>query len=323
MGGVLTRTDDETISSLYLRLCTWKPTPSIAHFQLTRSEIALIAGRGIDFLSKDPMLMQLSAPIHVVGDIHGRITDLQQAIRVGGPPHNHRYLFLGDYVDRGKNSIESFCLLLLLKILYPNHVFLLRGNHEIAGVCRAGGFYSECMALYDEAVWTQFVDVFRYIPLAALICNQVFCVHGGISQYCDNIRIIHTFLRPFDVPDQGIAADFLWSDPSTEHPGYQPSPRGSGFLYGKEAVHDFFTKTGLKMICRAHQAVPDGIEFPFDPDRSVITVFSSANYSETRGDVAAILTFDANLQYRCQYYASRRFTGELPGNERDGKVPEP
>jgi serine/threonine-protein phosphatase PP1 catalytic subunit len=268
------------------------------------------------------MLLELPSPIHVVGDIHGKISDLQQVIRLGGPPHNQRYLFLGDYIDRGKNSIECFSLVLLLKILYPHHIFLLRGNHEIANVCQTGGFYAECTTLHNESVWNQFIDVFRYLPLAALICDRVFCVDGGISQNCDNIKTIHTFLRPYEMPVSGVAPDLLWSDPSTEQSHYAPSPRRSGFLFGKEAVKAFLAKTGVTMICRAHQFVPEGIEFPFEPDRSVVTVFSSAGYCDHTDSFGAILTFDAHLRYVCSYFGPPGFTGKLPGAERNGQVGE-
>ena len=88
------------------------------------------------------MLLELNSPITICGDIHGQYRDLLRIFKLQGHPENgENYLFLGDYVDRGKKSLECICLLLAYKIKFKNNFFILRGNHECSEVNRMYGFY--------------------------------------------------------------------------------------------------------------------------------------------------------------------------------------
>jgi len=116
-----------------------------------------------------------------VGDIHGQFTDLLRLFEHGGPPPGTNYLWLGDYVDRGRKSIETIILLLAYKVKYPNNFFLLRGNHEAASINKVFGFYDECKRKFNIKMWKRFQDVFNCMSITALIDGKILCMHGGIS----------------------------------------------------------------------------------------------------------------------------------------------
>jgi serine/threonine-protein phosphatase PP1 catalytic subunit len=150
------------------------------------------------------MLLELMAPITIIGDIHGQYEDLLRHFDKCGFPPKTNYLFLGDYVDRGKRSLESICLLLEYKIKYPNNIFLLRGNHECASINRIYGFYDECKRRYNIKLWKTFTDCFNCLPIAALIEDIILCMHGGLSPDLHDLQRLRNIPRPLDVPDHGL-----------------------------------------------------------------------------------------------------------------------
>lgn len=174
-----------------------------------------------------PILLDLEAPIKVCGDIHGQYYDLLRLFEYGGFPPEANYLFMGDYVDRGKQSLETICLLLAYKIKYPENFFILRGNHECASINRIYGFYDECkfywygcgwvggwvgiylMSLsigkrrYNIKLWKIFTDCFNCLPIAAVIDEKIMCMHGGLSPDLQTMEQIRRVMRPTDVPDTG------------------------------------------------------------------------------------------------------------------------
>ena len=154
------------------------------------------------------------------GDIHGQYNDLLKVFEYGGYPGDSNYLFIGDYVDRGKNSIECIMLLLCYKIKYEENFFLLRGNHENSSINRIYGFYDECKRRYNLKIWKYFVDVFNAMPLAALIDDKILCMHGGLSPELNDLSDIVNVKRPIEVPDQGLVCDLLWSDPDSSISGW-------------------------------------------------------------------------------------------------------
>lgn len=187
------------------------------------------------------------------GDIHGQYSDLLRLFEYGGFPPNANYLFLGDYVDRGKQSLETICLLLAHKIKYPENFFLLRGNHECASINRIYGFYDECKRRFNVRLWKTFTDCFNCLPVAALIDDKILCMHGGLSPDLTHLDQIRNITRPTDVPDSGLLCDLLWSDPGRDIKGWGMNDRGVSYTFGSDKVAEFLTKHDMDLICRAHQ----------------------------------------------------------------------
>lgn len=258
------------------------------NIDLELEDLYMLASDGKDYVSQDPIVLKINGPINIIGDIHGQFTDLVKLIEMGGPPEDNKYLFLGDYVDRGPNSVESICFILAMKLLWPDNVYLLRGNHEAQDLCAIYGFLAECKERYNEIVFEWFIDLFNYLPLAAVINDNIFCVHGGLSPDITSIEQIEALSRPLDVSTAGPAADLVWSDPLVGLEGWKKSDRGLGSLFGHDIAEEFLVENNMELMVRAHQATHEGIDFPFDPDRSIMTIFSASNYGGLSGNKAAI-----------------------------------
>ncbi|EDW00878.1 serine/threonine-protein phosphatase alpha-3 isoform [Drosophila grimshawi] len=241
----------------------------------------------------EPMLLSLEAPFRIVGDIHGQFGDLLRIMEHCGYPPEVSYLFLGDYVDRGKNSVETISLLLALKIKYPAHIYLLRGNHESQTINRVYGFFDECKRRYTIKLWKRFVDCYNCMPVAAIVSDRIFCCHGGLSQKLNEMSDIASLPRPTDVPDSGLLCDLLWSDPDRIGFGYSPSDRGVSFLFGRDVIQKFLRKHDFDLICRAHQVVEDGYEF--FAKRQLVTIFSAPNYCGLYDNAGASMGVDKDL----------------------------
>jgi serine/threonine-protein phosphatase PP1 catalytic subunit len=158
----------------------------------------LLATEITTILYTDRMLTNVACS-QICGDIHGQYYDLLRLFEYGGFPPEANYLFLGDYVDRGKQSLETICLLLAYKIKYPENFFILRGNHECASINRIYGFYDECKRRYNIKLWKTFTDCFNCLPIAAIIDEKIFTMHGGLSPDLNSMEQIRRVMRPTDV----------------------------------------------------------------------------------------------------------------------------
>ena len=243
--------------------------------------------------STEPILLRINSPIKVCGDIHGQMNDLLRIFFVCGRPPQSRYLFLGDYVDRGRNSLEVITLLFCLKLKYPDHIFLLRGNHESDTINRIYGFYDECSRKYDLRVWKAFCECFNYMPVTALISDRIICMHGGISPELKKTEDIEKLARPTAVGDGGLLCDLLWSDPDPSTFEFGANSRGVSYVFGKTPLIKFLNENDLDLLIRAHQVVQDGYEF--FAEQRLITVFSAPNYCDEFDNSAAIIEIDHDL----------------------------
>lgn len=244
---------------------------------LKNAEISAICTAVREVLLSQPALIELSAPVKIVGDVHGQYTDLIRLFEMCGFPPNANFLFLGDYVDRGKQSLETILLLFCYKLKFPENFFLLRGNHECANVTRVYGFYDECKRRCNIKVWKTFVDTFNCLPIAAIVAGKIFCVHGGLSPSLTHMDDIRQIARPTDVPDYGLLNDLLWSDPADMETDWEANERGVSYCFGKKVIEEFLQRHDFDLVCRAHMVVEDGYEF-FN-DRILVTVFSAPNVS--------------------------------------------
>ncbi|MCP9265384.1 Serine/threonine-protein phosphatase [Dirofilaria immitis] len=248
---------------------------------------------------------------------------------VGGSPASTKYLFLGDYVDRGYFSIECVLYLWALKICYPTTLFLLRGNHECRHLTEYFTFKQECRIKYSEKVYDACMDSFDALPLAALMNQQFLCVHGGLSPEIHTLedikrngncrllklRFYYARLDRFKEPPAfGPMCDLLWSDPLEDFGSERNSEqfshnsvRGCSYFYSYAACCDFLQHNNLLSIIRAHEAQDAGYRmyrksqatgFP-----SLITIFSAPNYLDVYNNKAAILKYENNVmnirQFNC------------------------
>lgn len=284
------------IDKIILKLVKNNPKKPVS---LTEKEIQLLCKKCKKIFGQQDVLLNLSSPIKVCGDIHGQFYDLLRLFGFNGYPPNSNYLFLGDYVDRGKQSIETISLLFALKIKYPENIFMLRGNHESSKINRIYGFYDECKKRYDKKIWKLFSDTFNYLPIAAIIEGKIFCIHGGLSPKLFSLEQIQTIQRPTEIPDDGLLCDLLWSDPNNKISGWRENDRGISYIFGIDVVDRFLLKFGFDLICRAHQVVEEG--YQFFGKKQLVTIFSAPNYCGEFNNAGAIMNVDETLM--CSFQA--------------------
>eukprot|EP00929_Paragymnodinium_shiwhaense_P034529 TRINITY_DN18773_c0_g1_i1.p1 TRINITY_DN18773_c0_g1~~TRINITY_DN18773_c0_g1_i1.p1 ORF type:complete len:335 (+),score=52.03 TRINITY_DN18773_c0_g1_i1:98-1102(+) len=261
-----------------------------------------------EILIEENNVQPVQLPVVICGDLHGQYFDLLELFNIGGQVPEKNYIFMGDFVDRGYNSVETFQLLLLLKLRWPSSMTLLRGNHESRQITQVYGFYDECLRKYGNAnPWKYCTEVFDYLTLSAVVDNSIFCVHGGLSpniKLLDQVRVIN---RVQEIPHEGPFGDLVWSDPA-DVPGWAVSPRGAGWLFGERPTEHFNRLNGLSLIARAHQLVQEGYKYMFTESQQckdsktglLVTVWSAPNYCYRCGNVASILDIDesGNREFR-------------------------
>ena len=262
---------------------------------IKESEVKDLCEKAKQLLIEESNVQRVDAPVTVCGDVHGQFDDLMELFKTGGNCPDTNYLFMGDFVDRGFNSVETFLLLLALKVRYPDRITLIRGNHESRQITQVYGFYDECMRKYGSInVWRYCTEVFDYLAMAAIIDGKIFCVHGGLSpsiETLDNIKMLERFQ---EVPQEGPMCDLLWSDPEDRF-GWGMSPRGAGYIFGHDISEQFNHTNKLTMISRAHQLMLNG--YNWCHNRQVCTIFSAPNYCYRCGNQAAIMEVDEYLRY--------------------------
>ena len=277
---------------------------------IKEDECDYVIDKSYEIFQKEESLLKIKAPLYICGDIHGQYYDLLRVFDILNYPPQSTFLFLGDYVDRGKQSLECLLLLLCLKIQYPDKIFLLRGNHECEALNKIYGFYDECKRRLSIKCFKKITNLFNMMPISALINENILCMHGGLSKDLQNIEQINKILRPTDIPNEGLLCDLLWSDPNeslTEDFG--PNERNISVTFSKDYVKNFVEKNNLDLICRAHQVVEEGFEF--FADMKLVTIFTAPNYMGEFDNNGGILEVGEDLL--CKFHVLR------PNLERSGK----
>ena len=260
--------------------------------QIPEGQLVQLLVKLMEVLYTENNVLELSSPITICGDIHGQLYDLFELFDKatdGKGIESQKFLFMGDYVDRGFFSIETFGYLACLKLKHPTQFFLLRGNHECRSVNQTYGFYHESMLSYGHsAIWSLCNEVFDLLPMAALIDGRVFSVHGGLSPKITLIESIALLKRQGDLPTTGPLCDICWSDPGDTDSWYE-NQRGAGWLFGAPQVNEFCHNNGLDFITRSHQLAMDGYKWFFD--KKLITIWSAPNYMYRSGNKASVMKY--------------------------------
>jgi protein phosphatase len=262
------------------------------------SEVDQIITAAQTLFRKEPGTLLLTHEHCVVGDIHGNIDILLRILENFHYPPERSYLFLGDYIDRGTNSCEVIIMLYALKVRWPEHVHLIRGNHESRSMTEIYGFRCECQTRMSDNVYHKIVASFNSLPLAAILFRN-FCVHGGISPRLQTAADVEHISKDCETFSDNLASDLLWSDPRMEVAEYESNPRGCGCLFGEDAVSTFMTQTGIcDRVIRAHESCSNGFDWPF-ADSTVLTLFSSCDYCQMMND-AGVAIVRADGEPECQ-----------------------
>lgn len=284
-------------------------------------------------LQGEPRHTTMASPCYVFGDLHGNFRDLfyfmDNLISFQDLRYTpHRFMFLGDYVDRGEFSVEVVAYLFAMKVLAPEKVLLLRGNHEdtlVSGDIGGYGntsFRAQCHGVFGaalgEEVWHRASETFSHLPLTANIDGKIYCTHGGIPRYRGGVDDRMDLLRSADFPPmqsffqvpegesqqhqmfRQVGMDTCWADPAENEGkldkwGFGSNPRGTGvILFGAKAVEDFLDHFGYEYIFRAHQEKADGLKL--SKSARVFTIFSTSAYVGHQNGAGVVLVADGKIR---------------------------
>lgn len=301
--------------------------PEGMRFIFSSQQIIALCDQAEEIIKKQPMILRFESPAMIFGDIHGQYSDLMRFFDLWGSPYDtytgkddkiqfFDYLFLGDFVDRGNHCLETICLLLALKVKYPEQIHLIRGNHEDRMINDSFGFSEELSTRLEEdpadpaSVFNRINRLFEYLPLAALIDDKIFCLHGGIGANLQKIEQIEqldghrplTVIHEVRTDTERLVVDILWSDPTENDselgilPNVVRDPDGTGNIvkFGPDVVKRFLKANNLLKIIRAHECVMDGMERFAGGD--LITVFSATNYCGKHKNAGAVLCLKKNFE---------------------------
>ncbi|TGZ69059.1 hypothetical protein CRM22_003936 [Opisthorchis felineus] len=251
---------------------------------ISEDEVMSLATKCAEIFANEPVCLEINLrrPLLIVGDLFGQHDNLVEIFEQLGSPAKQRYLFLGNFVDRGGQSVELISLLFVYKLLYPYNVYLIRGNHECKYVSTYYGLLWECWQRQFVGAWKAIMKAFECLPAVAIIDKGVFCTHSGIlkdipMEPVSNLTDLKNFInlqvtRPVSSIKNRILTEFTWSEPTLGGFSWIPNPAGLGYLYPEQAVVHFCERFGFQQVIRSHDLVRFGYEF--SADGKLLTVFS-------------------------------------------------
>lgn len=270
--------------------------------RLSVKQVEKILNDGDTSLRSEPNVLEINTKCYIFGDIHGQFYDLVSLLNLFDLK-TQTLLFLGDYVDRGQFSVETYLYLMLLKAHYPKNLYILRGNHESEKMTSYFTFKAECLSKYNISVYDRFVRSFKMLPIAAVVQGKAFCAHGGISPHIKHVSEINTIDRFREIVYSGLFCDVFWSDPHEHYDlgmgaswEYNDRRRCSvKFTY--ENVKRFLDNNNLSMVIRAHEVQETGCRLmkSYRGHPSVVTVFSAPSYCDAYQNDGAYIEFDMGI----------------------------
>lgn len=292
---------------------------------ITEKEFMDLMFKLLEIISNESNLLELESPVIIIGDIHGQLYDLFELFKTVGEPgeegtpgHKYKFLFMGDYVDRGSFSIPTFAYLAAFKVKYRDQVFLLRGNHECRQVNQMYGFYAECSNHFGHSgPWSLCNEAFDFLPMAAVTDRRVFSVHGGLSPDIPTIEKINSYERDKEIPSKGAFSDLTWSDPDNVEM-WKENTRGAGYLFGKKQTCEFLALNNLEFVTRSHQVAQEGHQWHFN--KALVTIWSAPNYMYRTGNKATVMLYDGQQNQGKDYRGELVYFKECPDDKR--KAPE-
>lgn len=248
--------------------------------ELTPPDIKELISEVRPLLEKENPLVEIPQEnVLVVGDMHGDFKAAKYIVNLWKTHEYDNLVFLGDYVDRGTQQLETINFLLALKRVYPRRVILLRGNHETPSVNSFYGFSSVCIKTFGKEAKTMYNEyniLFSYLSPASIF-KRIFLVHGGIPSRLDNFKDINLIQKGDLDADNDILGQMLWNDPSEYYPGFKPNwERGVHYTFGREVFLKFLETHDITMVVRAHEVFLEGYKYFFD--QKLLSIFSSPNY---------------------------------------------
>ncbi|CAD6188366.1 unnamed protein product [Caenorhabditis auriculariae] len=281
--------------------------------QLSSNEILRLLFLGKRLFISQARMVEIEAPVRICGDTHGQYGDLIRLFHKGGFPPKSNYLFLGDYVDRGRHSLEVILLLLCYKLRFERNIFLLRGNHECAHINFAYGFRDEIGHRKPRdacVIYNEFKEMFNVMPLTAIVGSRILCMHGGLSPRLNTLDDLRKMPSPTEAATDSLEMDILWADPMNDQTGFKPSLRGASVSFGPDVVSKICKDFDLDLIVRAHQVVQDGFEF--FANRRLVTIFSAPHYCGQFDNSGSMCVVSEGLEVSFDILRPAKIEAQLP-----------